>query len=228
MSANTLFAINSFGDFEINKVEAKKIEEYNALLVRDKGGIYKGDYDGRHKMKASMEIYYIYLVYDPRSLYYNLPVNERKLKARKDCKLPDNWKEDDLVLAAIVRYQYDFKLTAAGQAYIVAEKAYYTIAKDTEEIQDELTNLKQLLKTVSNKLQVGGPTKLGEGELTTLAHQVNAILGKISKTQKDIMTNISGFPKLQQTVKELATKFADEGGSMKIPVGGGTVGNREL
>lgn len=227
MSASALFTINNFGDFEVNRVEAKRIEEYNALVVRDKGG-GKGDYDGRRKLAFCNEIYYIYLVYDPRSLYYNLPLNERKLKARKDAELKENWKEDELVKNAILRYQQDFKLTAAGQAYIVAEKAYHTIAKDTEDLQDELINMKQLLKSVGRKLSVGGPTQLGEGELTTIVQQVNAIIAEIAKTQKDILTNISGFVKLQGTVKELATKFADEGGSMKIPVGGGTVGNREL
>ncbi len=228
MSANVLFIINTSGDFEINKVEAKRIEEYNALIIRDKGGVFKGDYDGRRKLVASSEIYYIYLVYDPRSIYYNLPINERRLKARKDAELPEKWKEDELVLAAIVRYQYDFKLSAAGQAYVVAEKAYHTIAKDTEELQDDLINIKQILRSLSRKLETKGPTSLGEGELITTTQQINAIIGEISKTQKDILTNISGFAKLQATVKELATKFADEGGSMKIPVGGGTVGNREL
>ena len=223
----TLFVINPSGELEVNKPEARKIFEYDVLFKRDKGAAGIGDPTGSKKVIACAEIYYIYLVYDVRSPYYNLSIEERKVKAREDAKLPDKWKEDKELELAVERYKQDFKLTAAGKAYSVAERAYHTMATDTEDLQDNIITLKGLLKKVMVKLEAKGPAQLGEIELTNTANQANAIIAEIAKTQKAIIDNIKQFAPLGNTVKELAAKFAEEGGSMKVPVGGGRLGNRE-
>lgn len=223
---NTFFVLNDDKELEINRLELKKIVEYNTLIVRDKGSA--GDYDGRKKLRAGAELYYIYLVYDIRSVYVNLPLEHRKLKARQDAKLPDTWDEnDEAVQAAIRRYLEDFKLTSAGKAYMVAEKAYHTMASDVEDIQETLINNKLLLKNIVAKLGGHVKTQAGEMEIMTKVTECNAIIAEMLKLQKDMNTNIQSFGKLSLTVKELAAKFREEGGDLKIVVGGRELGNRE-
>lgn len=225
MAVNVLFMLNSDRELEVNKLEAKKIKEYAVLFNRDKGSI--GDSEGRKKLIATAEIFYIYLVYDVRSIYYNLPIDYRKKKAIEDAGLPPTWKEDKEVLAAIERYKEDFKLTSAGLAYAVAEKAYHSTARDTQELQEELMELKELAKHFIAKTK--GQT-IHEGnkiELTDTVSQITAILSEITKVQKQVLDNIKTFSSLGNTVKELAAKFTEEGGSLRTPVGGGEIYNRE-
>lgn len=224
---NALFVFNnSTKELEVNRLEATKIDEYQVLFNRDKGS--KGDASGRRKLIASAELYCIYLVYDVRSIYYNLPMKEKKAKARKDAKLPDNWKEDKEFEQAVERYIADFKLTATGSAYAVAESAYYNIAKDTEGYQQEIASLKELLQERINKLKGKKAEKLGDMELVTVVGELQGCLTAIVALQKDVINNvIKNFSPLGKTVKELASAYIEEGGTSRIPVGGGEIGNRE-
>lgn len=225
---NTLFNLNIDGELEVNKPEARKIKEYANLFIRDKGS--QGDYDGRKKLVACAEIYYIYLVYDVRSIYYNLDKDEKALLAKKDAGLKEDWKEDNTVKEAIKRYKEDFKLTSGGIAYVVAERGYYSTVKDVEYMQDSLIEIKKLLKSKVKALNLDNPNvqaKLGDLETNTMINEINILINSMSKTQKEIMNNISNFPNLAKDVKTLAIKFAEEEGGMKTVVGGRTLGNRE-
>lgn len=217
-----LFIMNMEGLLEINKPEVRKIPEYEVLFKRDIGST--NDFDGRKKLIACAEIFYIYLLADVRSSIYNLPMEERKKRAKELSGLPDKWKEDIEIDKAFKRYKEDFKLSAAGKAYTVAEKAYFGIAEDTEDLIEELINIKELVKIKLKKLKA---KNIGDGEFTTTANELTTVIGKINNNQKEILNNISNFTKLDKTVKELALKFTEEGGTFKIPVGGGSIGNRE-
>lgn len=220
---NNLFIVNSDGDLELNKIEAYKIESFSQLMKRDKGS--KGDPSGRKNYIACAELYYIYLMYDIRSLYYNLSLSEREEKGKKLAKIPDNWKRDKLFEEAIKDYQDAFELTASGNAYVVAEKSYYTITEDTKDMQNELVELKSLLKGTLAKLKA---SKNNATELINLISDSEAIMGKMASLQKKIMENIKMFEGLGKQVKILATQFIEEGGNLKTPVGGGEVNRREL
>lgn len=223
MASNyTLFVLNSSKELEINKPELLKIKEYEALFKRDKGS--KKDLSGNKKLIACGEILYIYLVYDVRSSYYLLPTAIKKEKAKKDADLPDNWKEDEVLNKAITRYLDDFKLSSAGQAYVVAEKAYHSFSSDVSLAQDAITNLSYLLRLKLSKIEA---SNIGEGELVNIGNEMSAILEKLNNIQKKVLDNIKDFPKLGNTVKELSVKFSEEGGTFKTPVGGGELGNRE-
>lgn len=231
MSAfNTLFVLNSYGELEINKLEVRKIPEYDILFKRDRGS--DGDYNGSKKLIACAEIYYIYLVYDVRSIYYNLPLEQRKLKAIKDCKFKDTWKETKELDNAILRYKEDFKLSAAGMAYVVAEKSYRTFTKDTQDLLEELVDnknmLNNLLKVHKNRDTGTGLKLKDDFALTTRVQEIAAVINEIVKAQGQIMANIKSFASLGDAVKLLATKFIEEGGNLKVPVGGGDLGNREI
>ena len=223
-SFNTLFVLNTSGELEVNKPEARKIKEYADLFARDRSS--PGDADGRKKFVSCAEIYYIYLVYDIRSIYYNYPLEIKKDKAKQDAKLSKQWKEDEVVERAIARYKDDFKLTSSGSAYAVAERAYYTQTRDTELLQDEILNLKELLDGILKRIKLK-PVTPNDLEATTRINEVVAIIKEIASTQKLIFDNIKTFSPLSKSVKELAAAFMEEGGNLKTPVGGGTLGNRE-
>ena len=206
----TLFFLNDDGELEVNKPEARKIAEYAALLARDKGS--PGDSEGRKKLIACAEIYYIYLVYDVRSIYYNLSLPEKQELARKDAGLPDTWKgEDELLKAAINRYLLDFKLTAAGKAYLVAERGYHTLASDAELLQETIVNHKYLLTKILAKVDKQSQGQPQEIELLGSLKEAKLLMEEIVNIQKNLLTNIEKFPKLGETVKTLASKFSEEG-----------------
>ncbi len=221
---NTLFLLNTHGELEVNKPEARKIKEYATLFIRDRSSV--GDADGRKKLVSCAEIYYIYLIYDVRSPYYNLPLIEKKKKAKVDAKLAKNWVEDEAIELAIERYKEDFKLTASGKAYAVAERAYHAQASDTELLQEELLNLRGLLESILKKInnKAVAPNDI---EVTTRINEISAIMNQMTSTQKAIFENIKTFTTLGKAVKDLAAAFIEEGGNLKTPVGGGTLGNRE-
>lgn len=223
-SFSSLFVLNSDGDLEINRLEVKRIPEFKILFDRDLGS--NKDAGGKRKYIASAEIYYIYLITDIRSLYYNLPLAERKLKAIKDANLPNNWKHDKEVDNAIEVYKSIFKLTAAGSAYVVAEKLYFSVTKDTEDLQEDISYMKEQLRGVTKKLKAR--VKPGEIELVSLLGDAQALIKGITAIQKDMLNNVKTFADLGNTVKTLATKFMEEGGNLKTPVGGGQLNNREL
>jgi len=220
---NSLFILSPTGDLEINKLEVKKIPEFKVLFDRDKGST--GDSAGTKKYIACAEIYYIYLVYDIRSLYYNLPIEEKKVRARKDAKLPDNWKEDKAFDKAIEVYKDAFKLSAAGNAYIVAEKSYYFVTRDAAEMQDSLMDMKEQLTHVIKKIKVTPKSK--DIEVVGLLGDATALIANMAKTQKLLIDAIKTFKDLGENVKTLSYKFMEEGGNIKTPVGGGELNSRE-
>lgn len=218
-SFNMLFIINSNKELEVNKPEVKKIIEYKSLFDRDKlSGEKKG-------VIACAEIYYIYLVHDIRSLYYNLPIEEKKIKAKKDAKLPEKWKEDEKIEDAVIRYKEDLKLTAAGNAYVVAEKAYYVMAEDTNTMLDNVLKLKQEAQKRLSKIE--SSVSMGDMEFASTVNEYLAISSSITKVQKEMRENIKDFKNMGQAVKDLALKFTEEGGNLKTPVGGGEINPRE-
>lgn len=222
-SFNMFFVINNNKELEINRLEVKKIPEYKVLFDRDKGS--EKDSIGKKSLIACGELYYIYLLYDVRSPYYNLPENERKLKAKKDANLPSNWREDEKFEIASIRYREDFKLSSTGNAYAVAERAFYAMSEDTNIMLDNILKYKQEAQKKLVKLE----TKVPKGDMETiqLINEYSAIISNCVKLQKDIIGNIKDFKGLNQMVKDLAITFSEEGGNLKVVVGGGTVGNRE-
>lgn len=211
------FILNKDKELEINKPEVKKIPEFKVLFERDKG-------NKAAQMLACDELLYIYLVYDIRSKYYNLSLENKKIKAKQDAKLPEKWKEDDKLEEAVIRYKEDFKLSSTGNAYAVAERAAYVLAEDTNIMLDNILKLKIEAQKKLNQIE---SEKLGNLETPDVINQYLNIVSTIIKLQKEIMTNIKEFKNTNKTVKDLAIEFATEGGNLKLVVGGGTVNRRE-
>lgn len=222
-----LFILSNSGELEINKPEARRVPEFKALFDRDLGS--KGDYDGKKKYIACAELYYIYLVHDIRSLYSNEDIDARKEKAKRDAGLPSNWKEDSVLASAVEAYKEQFKLSADGSAFITAERLYYTAAKDVEYMIDATIELKSLLYSVMNRLKPSaGKTKLGDVETLTLAKEAQGLIKEIASNQKSMIDTAKTFDSLSKLVNQLALNFLASEGSLKTPVGGGELNEREL
>lgn len=221
---NELFDLDD-GELVINRQEVNKIEEYKALLKRDIGSI--GDLEGRKGLIASGELYYIYLLHDVRSLYYNLDMDTRKKLALVDARLPSNWKPDKVLEAATLRYLNDRLLSSAGNAYYSSEKALYSISEDVKNMLDNTLELKREIEVKIKKLSKTTGTRVGEEEGKVFLTDYTNILLQLTKVQKEIISTIKELPALGDTVKKLANRFTEEGGKIKVPVGGGELGSRE-
>lgn len=217
-----IFILNGDKELEINKYEAKKIPEFKVLFNRATPLI--SDPTGSKGHLACAELYYIYIVYDIRSLYFNLDIEERKIKARSEAGLPPQWKEDKDLANAVKAYQEVFKLNSSGKGYTSAERSYYMLADDTDLILDEMTELKAMLRKRS---AVTRRQRIGDQELMTAANEYATIVSALAKAQKEVMDNVARFGKLGDSVKELAQKFIESGGNLRTPVGGGELGRRE-
>lgn len=221
---NELFDLED-GELVINRQEVNKIDEYKALLKRDVGSI--GDLSGRKGLIATGELYFIYLMYDVRSLYYNLDLNTREKNAMIDTKLPSNWKPDKVFNLAVERYKADRLLSSAGNAYYSSERALYSMSEDVKNMLDNTLELKKEIEIKIKKLSKTVGTKAGEEESRMFIVEYTNILLQLTKTQKEIITTIKELPALGDTVKKLANRFTEEGGKIKTPIGGGELGNRE-
>ena len=146
----TLFYEDTDGSLVVNKPEARKIPEYDALFKRDKG------LDGANKRLACAEIFLIYLLHDVRSILYNLPPDEKMERAREIAGIPEKWKVDSLWNDAVERYKKDFELTSLGKSYAVAERFFYNFAKDVELLQNQILDNKTLLEVILKRIKKRG------------------------------------------------------------------------
>lgn len=92
--------------------EVRLVKEFHKLLKRDKGS--KGDHDGRKKLKATRELSFIYFycVYDSRFEAYD---GQEKIDMIKELvELPDDWKIDEDVQAAIDKYTFLIETPSMG------------------------------------------------------------------------------------------------------------------
>lgn len=76
--------------------EIRAIPEIKKIIARDKD---------RKKTTAFAELLYIFFVYDYKSPYTKYSYDERKVHARRACQLPDTWKEDKDIKAAVKLYR---------------------------------------------------------------------------------------------------------------------------
>ena len=99
-----LFEFND-GKISLARAEIGLYKEFAAILRRDRGS--DSDSDGRKKFMAMKEFHYIYLTCDGDSNLRDkgFAGQELKEKAREEAELPDNWKEDAFIKAAMRKYE---------------------------------------------------------------------------------------------------------------------------
>lgn len=226
MNNTSIFELDAEGQLVINKPEIRKIKEYADILKRDKGS--PADWDGKKKLKSFAELLYIYLILDPRSMFYVLPLSERRIKAKELVGLPD-LREDDVIKAAIIRYEADMRLNSSANSYLAAERFLYSTSEDIHKNIELIQELKKQSDELSSKLlpENGDKSTLGDMEKITFSKELAGVISQIVDIETKIEKIISKLPNMTTITRELAIKYAEEGGSFKAVVGGGTLGNRE-
>lgn len=222
-----IFGIDIDNELVINRPEARRIKEYAALFKRCVAEV--GDVENKKKRRAMRELMYIYLTRDPRSIYYVLPLSQRKIKAIEDINAPATFpiKEDDVLIAAIQRYEDDLLLHPTANAYLASERNLHSISEDINMIGKILQDLKATLLERSNKLEEDSNNHLTQTEVLTISKEIASIINEMIKLQMDSTKIIKDLPNVTKTVKELAAAYAEESGKNIEVVGGGQLNSRE-
>lgn len=222
---NSIFILNDKGLIEINKPEVRNHPAYRVILERDRGS--SGDADGRKKSVATRELLYMYLLVDPRSMYYNLSFTERKRESKRHAGLPRSWAPDDDLKVAILEYEEHLKLDSTANAYIAAERNLYNTAEDIKDIQNTISELRRLSKETMSKLLADGTNVYAETEKLVAMEKVAAINKQIVELQLSSSKIIKELPAMTTVKNNLAAAYAETGGALKIVVGNRELGNRE-
>ncbi len=92
------------GEVSLVAEEVKLVPELQLIttLTYNKG---PKDHEGRKKYRAKSELKYLYLAYSLKSPYRDFSEPERILEAKKDCGLPEEWRESSELKALVVRYK---------------------------------------------------------------------------------------------------------------------------
>jgi len=198
-------------------------EEYRKLIKRDKG--CPGDSEGRNKLQTCKELVFAFHLVHPASSLNAIPYAERKKQAAAIAGIEPDISKDKLLLKAIDRMKQDIILSPLGKAYYAAERSFYSAAEDIEYQQNEIDNLKVMIRTWKQDVEIiGEPDKEQVGKVKEYIN----LLSKLSDMQSDIASNIEKLPKLKSVLDGLAAKFAEEGGGKLVKVGGREIGNREI
>lgn len=206
-----LFNILPDGALEINKPELRQHTMLKAVV-------------GLGKSVGLKNLMYIYLISDPRSMYYHLEEEEKIKQARKHLGFGDEYTIPVVTNAAIDSYKELIALSPTGKAFTTANKALFEIGNDLEYILDSTVYFKKLLKDrIAALKDKDKEDKIILNEIDECKALINGILENATQINKQI----NELPKMNKTVEELATKWANEGNGTKEVYGGGSVGNRE-
>lgn len=145
------------GNLTIKRTATFMIPEVKALIRRDRGGVIKGDYDGRLKELAMREIMYAWWVVNVNSPGCLRGLEGKALikDAKENLDLPDDWNPDATVLAWVAKYKkfhYESKAVVAIKDLIDALNNISTvnskligIIKDKIEATDDATALATII-----------------------------------------------------------------------------------
>jgi len=207
----------------VYKAQCLLIPEFKALFDRDKG--CKTDPRNRHNIVACGELKYIYYYNDPRSEYFNTPINASLNTVLDLSGLPEKWKTDKVFEAAVDKYKVLQRLSSAGKAYFSADAALYDLGEDTKELSEIVRELKTDIRIeIQSRQRKSKEYTLEELELVT--RLINKLDG-ITKTQDHIINTINKMPKLITTIKTLKEQYAQEENENNMVIGGRELGNRE-
>lgn len=199
------------------------IPEFKVLFDRDKG--CKQDPSGRKQMIACGEMKYIYFYNDPRSEYYNTPLNASLDTVLDLSGLPKNWKIDKVFEQAIDKYKELQRLSSAGMAYFSADAALYDLGEDTKELSSIVRELKSEIRLELKQRQKKNKEYTLE-DLEFVTKLINK-LDAVTKTQDNILNVINKIPKLILTIKSLKEQYAQEDNEHQTLIGDRELGNRE-
>ena len=218
-----IFLINEEGTLEVNKIEARSIKEFKAILIRDKGKKVDGDYDGRRKLFAFKELMYIYLYSHPSSIYRDLPDETRHEKSVEHAILPDTWKVDDIIKSAQDRFKKLLGMSALYHSYINANRGVYSLGEDLKFFNTLRDKTRKVIIVKTEELEIAEI----EEDIQRLNNEIDIATNRLIDMGTKI-TNISNnLPIAFDTVEKLKVKLLNEAGTGGKIYGGGDLNNRE-
>ena len=219
-----MFSVDDKGDLVLDKPECRRIRSFKALIARDKGGVVEGDSTGSKKYRAFAELLYIYLVYNPKSIFRALGEIERREKAKGFVGLPKEWKPDDKVKKAESTYIKGLELSATYKAYINAERSLYSIGEDIQLFNEQKLKICNRLIAVMDA--IAGCTD--KEKLKELRESEEIYTRQMMEATLNIQKLTEGLTKNFNIVEDLKKRVAAEDGKNKEEIrGGGSLGNRE-
>lgn len=202
------------GFLVLAKEEIRGVKEFKVLLERDKGS--EGDADGRKKLHAFKEFYYIYLTCDFKSYLVNGGYTEKEihLKAVKGAGLPEGWKADAAIKAAMAVYTEIQEDETPTATFLI--KTIQGVRMGTKVMQVAINAMEATLDLMSSPKE-GETPNLSDLLLNTdnLAKQLE-IINKMA----------NAFPKTLKTLEELQDKITKEKSGKQLARGGEEIGNR--
>ena len=222
MENRGLFSVDDDGLLIINKVEVRKIKEFRIILERDKGS--KGDSEGKKKYQAFKEFMYIYLIADVKSIYRDLPIEERKDRAKRKAELEDDWKEDSSIKDATKVYERIPKLTGSEHAYYNASKGMYSIGEDLKLFNKANARTRKKIEKLELEMEDDDITP---DQLESKEYMLDKLTENLSKNTQEIVKLSNLLPKAYEGLEGLYEKMRKEQEGKKKLYGGGEVGRRE-
>lgn len=219
--SDKFFIINQKkGTLDINKKEVRQFPIFREIIERDKGGKVKGDSDGRKKLFAFMELYYVYAMADP-FCQYSILNNERRTKAAlQDSGLYDldkNWKPDNIILEAIEYYKEKYvNLSPLAYTMINARKGLYGIGKDLEFYNIINDNLRVKIQNYQKDLMADD---ILEEDVESLQLKLQKAIESLNKNNKDILEITNALPNRIDSLEKLKVKLAEEDSELDTVIG---------
>lgn len=195
------------------------VTEFHALMYRKVG--MDSDHDGRKKKLNTLELAFVVCMADDllsNNLYSGFLPKERAEKIKNDIGLPDGWKPDEKVKAAIEKYidiQRTYVPSAAALASIERGIKLAGAAVDSyiEQLYTSLQDAKDILK--------GGT--LSEVDKAALALKNDAIYTSV----KRINELAKGLPQSIKSINELRSEVSKEQRDMHKKIGNKSIGRYE-
>jgi len=218
-----IFLINEEGLLEINKIEARSVPEFKAILIRDKGGKVEGDYDGRRKFFAFKELMYVFLYSHPSSIYRDLSDESRRYKCIEHAELPNDWKPDEIIKDAGKALLKLLDMSALYHSYLNANRGVYSLGEDLKFFN---TMRDKMRKSVLDKMKELEKAVMEEDK-QRLEAEVDHITTRLIDMGIKISSISNNLPTAFETVEKLKVKLLNDVQSGGKIYGGGVLNNRE-
>jgi len=206
----------------VNKIELFKLPSFSTLVKKVK--ITDKDPFGNRKDILWKELMYIHIVASPYSLYVDLKLENRKLKAFKVAKLPENWIESKIIKECIEEYNKYIELSSVHNSYLNASRALYSTGEDIKYFnglrdfyREELIALKERLESANN-----------EDELNDIKNKISISTNNLLDLNNAIIKLTDSVNKQYENMETLYDKIQKEKQESKNLYGGGRISKREI
>lgn len=212
--------VNGLAQFDRKELEA--YPEFNKILSRVHPS--KGDADGRKKYLNNKELLYIKFMSNFAGQHRGFHGDAKHEKAKMDAQLPDEWKPDDHVQAAIAKaIEIQIYYTPTVRLLNAIEKGMMLSAEAAESQLDQVYTAIKTGKRLTDELK---DTK----DLSEAQKTIDAMLNVSDLLQARVngfMKSAGEVPKVLKQLKELQSQVIQEQNGERSLRGGHKKGNRE-